>query len=287
MDLSASATLKLILLLASGISHQIVMTPPNPPAKKIVRPTFFEKNIHALIKIALVSRALFIPLQQHSEFIHLHQYPFWLAVLLDIAATVMTASSSGGLSSAFSDVVSILVPRRVDAQALQRPSASFVLGALLLVVSASLRMWCYKTLGNQFRFEVSIQTQHKLITSGPYSFVRHPSYLAFYGYIIGSAMLFTSPGSYALECVLWPLPHAVLCTMSFEPNGCDAAAAGVGKFHVAALVVLATWFAGIVFLERNVVGRLSWEDDVLHKEFGKEWETYADRVRWRILPGVL
>lgn len=97
MDLSASATLKLILLLTSGISHQIVMTPPNPPAKKIVRPTFFEKNIHALIKIVLVSRTLFTPLQQHSEFIHLHQYPFWLAVLLDIAATVMTVSECGAI----------------------------------------------------------------------------------------------------------------------------------------------------------------------------------------------
>lgn len=56
---------------------------------------------------------------------------------------------------------------------------------------------------------------------------------------------------------------------------------------MAALVVLATWFAVIVGLERNVVGRSSWEDDVLHKEFGKEWETYADSVRGRILPGVL
>lgn len=141
---------------------------------------------------------------------------------------MITASSSGGPSLALSGVRSILVPRRVDAQALQRPSASFVLSALLLVVSVSLRMWCYKTLGNQFRFEVLIQTQHKLITSGPYSIVRHPLYLAFYGYIIGSVMLFTVPGTYALECVLWPLPHAVLCTMSFGPKGCDAAVAGVG-----------------------------------------------------------
>lgn len=66
MALSASATLKLVLLLASGVSHQIVMTPPNPPAEKIARPTFFEKNVHAIVKIVIVSRVLFDPSQAAS-----------------------------------------------------------------------------------------------------------------------------------------------------------------------------------------------------------------------------
>lgn len=50
------------------------------------------------------------------------------------------------------------------------------------------------------------------------------------------------------------------------PRGC----AGVSRINV-----------------RQVAGRLSWEDEVLHNEFGKEWEAYANRVPWRILPGVL
>lgn len=52
-------------------------------------------------------------------------------------------------------------------------------------------------------------------------------------------------------------------------------------------MALVVWFGVILFLERQMAGRLSWEDDVLHNEFGKEWEAYAERVRWRILPGVL
>lgn len=53
--LSASATLKLVLLLASGISHQIVMMSPNPPAEKIARPNFFEKNVYAILRFVIVS----------------------------------------------------------------------------------------------------------------------------------------------------------------------------------------------------------------------------------------
>lgn len=209
-------------------------------------------------------------------------------VILDIAATVLTASSSGlAPASAFPHLVAILVPLRVNAEALQRPSVPFVLSAVLLVASASLRVWCYKTLGKHFRFEVSIQTRHKLITSGPYSFVRHPSYLATYGYFIGSVVLLTSPGMYARECVLSPLLYAVLCAMPSGPEGCEAAVEAISVFQAAALMALVVWFGVILSLERQMAGRLSWEDDVLHNEFGKEWEAYAERVRWRILPGVL
>jgi protein-S-isoprenylcysteine O-methyltransferase Ste14 len=34
------------------------------------------------------------------------------------------------------------------------------------------------------------------------------------------------------------------------------------------------------------IPRLLQEDEVLKKSFGKEWDEWASRVRWRIMPGV-
>ena len=38
----------------------------------------------------------------------------------------------------------------------------------------------YRQLGRFFVFEASIQKDHELIVSGPYSVVRHPSYTGFF-----------------------------------------------------------------------------------------------------------
>lgn len=193
----------------------------------------------------------------------------------------------GGSTTMLPYPCSILAPSRTDVLALQYPSTTIILSAALLVASGSVRAWCYKALGDQFRFEVSIQTRHKLVTSGPYSFVRHPAYLACYGYYIGSVGLLTSQGTYFRECVLSPCLQAMICAIFPGTEGCEEAVAGVGKFHVAAMITFVVWLGDLLLIERHLAGRLSWEDDMLHKEFGKEWELYAERVRWRIFPGIL
>lgn len=183
--------------------------------------------------------------------------------------------------------LSIFVPTRTNIQALQHPSKTFALSAVLLVASAILRAWCYAALGDQFRVEVSIQPRHKLVTSGPYSFVRHPSYLACYGYDIGSVALITSKGAYFRECVLSPFLQAMICAMLPDLEGCEEAVSGIGKYHVAVMMTFVVWLGAVLLIGCKLAGRLSWEDDVVHKEFGKEWELYAERVRWRIFPGIL
>ncbi|RIA82156.1 hypothetical protein C1645_881195, partial [Glomus cerebriforme] len=40
---------------------------------------------------------------------------------------------------------------------------------------ALLRLWCYKCLKDFFTFNVTIKENHKLITTGPYSLLVHPS----------------------------------------------------------------------------------------------------------------
>jgi protein-S-isoprenylcysteine O-methyltransferase Ste14 len=46
----------------------------------------------------------------------------------------------------------------------------------IIVVGFLLRMWCYWTLGKFFTFNLLVKEDHKLITSGPYRYLVHPSY---------------------------------------------------------------------------------------------------------------
>ena len=56
-------------------------------------------------------------------------------------------------------------------------SPIYILGSFLLYAGTILRVFCYHTLGRHFTFELAFKKDHKLITNGPYAFVRHPSYL--------------------------------------------------------------------------------------------------------------
>jgi len=44
---------------------------------------------------------------------------------------------------------------------------------------------------------------------------------------------------------------------------------------------LYTYFGGLSSIKRTIV-----EDAMLKKEFGKEWDEWAGRVKYRMIPGV-
>ncbi len=56
--------------------------------------------------------------------------------------------------------------------------ALFTLGMALVLGGLLFRLWAVRTLGRFFRTRVMIQEQHRLITSGPYRYLRNPSYTA-------------------------------------------------------------------------------------------------------------
>lgn len=47
---------------------------------------------------------------------------------------------------------------------------------MILIAAASFRFWCFWELGNLFTFGLGIRKDHKLIKSGPYKYLVHPSY---------------------------------------------------------------------------------------------------------------
>lgn len=66
-------------------------------------------------------------------------------------------------------------------------------GGLILACMGFLIMnWAVIVLDRQFSVHVTIQDSHKLITRGPYRYVRHPRYLGILLFLCGIALIFRS-----------------------------------------------------------------------------------------------
>jgi protein-S-isoprenylcysteine O-methyltransferase Ste14 len=66
------------------------------------------------------------------------------------------------------------------------------IGLVLSAIGFSLMNWSIIVLGKQFSINVTIQNNHKLITKGPYKFIRHPRYLGIIVFLIGIPLIFLS-----------------------------------------------------------------------------------------------
>lgn len=71
-----------------------------------------------------------------------------------------------------------------------------ILGTLLAAFGLLLLAWTHFHLGKQWSADLEIQQEHKLITSGPYHYVRHPMYTALYSFFIGTALI---SGNFIIE----------------------------------------------------------------------------------------
>jgi len=137
---------------------------------------------------------------------------------------------------------------------LQKVSTPFLCGCILVALGSLGRLYCYRAMGRLFTFHLAVLPDHKLITHGPYSVVRHPSYTALIPLSIGVLLVYVGPGSLSYE--IW----------------------GPRLFHIGVVLCCTLWW----FLER----RSRIEDRVLKREFGKEWEDWARGVRWMFIPGI-
>ncbi|KAF9063393.1 hypothetical protein BDP27DRAFT_1299666 [Rhodocollybia butyracea] len=128
----------------------------------------------------------------------------------------------------------------------------FLTGAGLIIAGSVLRWVCFRTLGRMFTFDVAVQKDHRLITSGPYSIMRHPSY---FGLLLIVAGLF-----------IWQGGPASFTRQSGILNKWG------GKAFVTAY---ATWL-GILGL--GPIYRAHKEDALMRREFGDQWTEWASRT---------
>lgn len=65
------------------------------------------------------------------------------------------------------------------------PSWCFWLGAAMMLGGMTLRVWAVHTLGRFFNTVVTIRSDHRLVTTGPYRLLRHPAYSGSLATLIG------------------------------------------------------------------------------------------------------
>jgi protein-S-isoprenylcysteine O-methyltransferase Ste14 len=77
----------------------------------------------------------------------------------------------------------------------------FSLGVIALLAGSLLRRACFRELGRFFTGVVTIQPEHRLVDTGPYRWVRHPSYSAGLLILLGIGLSLTNWLSIAV-CVV-------------------------------------------------------------------------------------
>lgn len=136
---------------------------------------------------------------------------------------------------------------------------AFAAGTLLMVLGTLIRLVSYKHLGRYFTFQLSIRKGHQLVTSGPYSIVRHPSYTGAWICMIGIAISQLAPGSLYSELGLWRNPLGFVA----------------GAFQL----------VFVVYTGLTIHLRVQKEDAALHTEFRDEWVAWVSRTPCRLVPG--
>ena len=176
-------------------------------------------------------------------------------------AEISTILSSANPSSPLSKLIlSLFVWNDGKPENLHISNAAAI-GLTFIILGTWIRLMTYHHLGRFFRFETSIQKDHELIVSGPYSVVRHPSYTGLVLIFGGWFPWQLSRGSWIIESGLWN-------TM-------------LGR----SLVVIYFSFTNIL-TTFVVLSRMSKEDIVLKNQFGKKWDDWAKRVPYSIFPGI-
>jgi protein-S-isoprenylcysteine O-methyltransferase Ste14 len=130
----------------------------------------------------------------------------------------------------------------------------------MAIVGGTVRVLCYRALGQMFTYELTIRDKHKLVTKGPYSVVRHPGYTALMTTILAVPLYAVSPGTYWAATGLARTPLGI----------------GATVYWSLLTMVISTFFV-----------RAYKEEEALALVFGKEWEDYARRVRYRFVPGII
>jgi protein-S-isoprenylcysteine O-methyltransferase Ste14 len=63
-----------------------------------------------------------------------------------------------------------------------------IAGIAAIVAGIGLRAWSIAALGRFFQYQIEIQPGHRVVTTGPYRYVRHPSYTAIALGLVGIAL---------------------------------------------------------------------------------------------------
>lgn len=85
-------------------------------------------------------------------------------------------------------------------------------GLLIMWTGLAVRIWAIVVLGRSFRMTVEVDSDQKVVDSGPYRFVRHPSYTGILLLMVGLGLAY---GNWLALALLLVLPVGVLIRRIF------------------------------------------------------------------------
>ncbi|KAF9072015.1 hypothetical protein BDP27DRAFT_1290836 [Rhodocollybia butyracea] len=234
---------KVPLLLVTFASYYVAATAPNPPAapQEISRYPPGDRLLSSFAPAIweAVKRLLL------------------LVVFCEIITLVSIHYSASVLSQT---ILSVLLRAPIHKSASPSVTPVFILSLFLLVWGGYMRWASYRALGRLYTYEVSIRDHHKLVTTGPYSVIRHPGYIGSAVASTGILLCAFGPGSWMLECGWLDLLWAKI---------------------FAALVI-----AFKVFCHFQFIRRTSAEDKMMRAQFGAQWDEWAKNVPYKLVPGI-
>ncbi len=135
-----------------------------------------------------------------------------------------------------------------------------LIGLAFIVSGTALRIVCYRRMQKNFTFQLALRDDHKLVTDGPYSYVRHPSYTGACAVIVACPLYSLGRGSWWAEYAL--------------PSCSPWILVGVSQVILAAIALYGT------------ISRCEVEDDVLKRHFKDEWVRWSEKTPYRLVPCV-
>ncbi|EMD37999.1 hypothetical protein CERSUDRAFT_113114 [Gelatoporia subvermispora B] len=231
-----------IVIARASIIDASCSPPPTPPAKVEEASRFGEEDLLLRIggpKLAVAMRIV-----------------SWMSSICEAVAV-----AAAHLPSEFSSTVLSALSFRPGSEAYTLYiSPQWILGVSLVYIGGLTRIACHNTLGKYFTWNLAVRDDHKLITSGLYSIVRHPAYTGMLLIGAGNLLCMTADGSWWKESGLLDTP--------------------VGSF------LRPAWIAYWIVIPFLVARRAPMEDVVLSKEFGDEWKAWAKRTPYRLIPFI-
>ncbi|KAH7911728.1 hypothetical protein BJ138DRAFT_1100837 [Hygrophoropsis aurantiaca] len=233
---------KLPFILTAALGFHVAVTSPNAPSRdEAVVPTGISESI--LLPIIIWGHPLL-------------KGVYWAGTVAEVT-TILTPYISSLLPPSIRSILDLLGSHKMANMPITRP---YMLGSGLVVFAGLLRWFCYRELGRLFTFALSFRKGHRLVTTGPYSVVRHPSYTGAIISMAGICIMHGSRGS-------WLRESGVLDMI------------GVKELVFA-------WVAVRFLAIASLVKRIPKEDDMMKASFQEEWLGWASRVKYRLIPGI-
>jgi protein-S-isoprenylcysteine O-methyltransferase Ste14 len=108
--------------------------------------------------------------------------------------------------------ISVVVPV-VDWAYFKDAAGSFTIfsaiGIAMVVTGISFRAWAVRSLGKYFTATVQIKDDHRLVKTGPYRIVRHPSYTGAFLALIAGGVILESLTGFIISCIAMIIAYYV------------------------------------------------------------------------------